>query len=96
MSGTQKFGGKDFTITNKGKLSVDEAGGKEAMLKARGASSMEDIKAPVVRDWFEGKGKLWIYDIKPSEGAKEIKENSKEENDKLLNDLLGGPCKTGI
>ena len=96
MSGTQKFGGKDFTITNKGKLSVDEAGGKEAMLKARGASSMEDIKAPVVRDWFEGKGKLWVYDIKPSEGAKEIKENSKEENDKLLNDLLGGPCKTGI
>jgi len=67
------FGGQDFKVTNRGQLTIDEAGGKEAMLKSEGVQSEEEFMYQQTKDWVNGKGKLYVYDIasiEPSTGAK--------------------------
>lgn len=57
------LGGKSFNVTNKGLLSIEEAGGKEAILKSEGISKVEDFKFQQTKDWINGKGKLYVYSI---------------------------------
>lgn len=57
------FGGRDFLITNKGLLTVKEAGGKEKMIESE---SFDDNgpKFKQTEDWLNGHGKLYVYEIK--------------------------------
>jgi hypothetical protein len=61
------FGGQDFKVTNRGQLTIDEAGGKEAMLKSEGVQSEEEFMYQQTKDWVNGKGKLYVYDIASTE-----------------------------
>jgi hypothetical protein len=61
------FGGQDFKVTNRGQLTIDEAGGKEAMLKSEGVQSEEEFMYHQTKDWVNGKGKLYVYDIASQE-----------------------------
>jgi hypothetical protein len=65
QSATVNFGGQDFTVTNRGFLTVQEAGGKETMLKSEGYASVQDLLYQQTKDWISGKGRLYVYDIKP-------------------------------
>lgn len=57
------FGGQDFKVTNRGQLTIEEAGGKEAMIKSEGVQSEEEFMYKQTKDWVNGKGKLYVYDI---------------------------------
>jgi hypothetical protein len=57
------FGGTDFLVTNKGLLSIEEAGGKEKMLRTECFGDMGPIYKQT-KDWLDGKGKLYVYEIK--------------------------------
>lgn len=59
------FGGRDFLITNKGLLTVEEAGGKDKMISTE-SFSKEGPKFKQTEDWLNGKGKLYVYEIKKS------------------------------
>jgi len=59
------FGGKDFNVTNRGYLTIEEAGGKEAMLKSEGVTNESELMYNQSRDWMNGKGKMYVYDISP-------------------------------
>jgi len=80
QSATVNFGGQNFTVTNRGLLSIQEAGGKEAMLKSEGYATVNDLLYQQTKDWMNGKGKLYVYDISPT-----------TENDNL--NFKKGPCK---
>jgi hypothetical protein len=54
--------GVEFNVTNRGLLSIDEVG-REAILKSEGLTSAEDFKFPTSKKWFEGQGKLYVYDF---------------------------------
>jgi hypothetical protein len=64
QSATVNFGGQDFTVTNRGLLTIEEAGGKEAMLKSEGYATVNDLLYQQTKDWINGKGTLYVYDIK--------------------------------
>ncbi len=59
------IGGEFYNVTNRGLLTIEEAGGKEKMLKDDGAKSENDLMYQQTKDWVNGKGKLYVYDIKP-------------------------------
>jgi hypothetical protein len=61
------FGGQNFEVTNRGQLTIEEAGGKEAMIKSEGVQSEEEFMYQQTKDWVNGKGKLYVYDIAPTE-----------------------------
>ena len=58
--------GVEFNVTNRGLLSIDEVG-REAILKSEGLASAEDFKFPTSKKWFEGQGKLYVYDFTKEE-----------------------------
>lgn len=64
-SGVAEFGGKKFIVTSRGELTIDEAGGKEVMITSEGVKSEENFKFQQTKDWVNGKGKLYVYDIRP-------------------------------
>lgn len=57
------FGGRDFLITNKGLLTVEEAGGKEKMIESESFGD-NGPKFKQTEDWLNGHGKLYVYEIK--------------------------------
>lgn len=57
------FNKVDFFITNNGLLTIDEAGGKESILKSE-CFGESGPKYKQTRDWLNGKGKLYVYSIK--------------------------------
>jgi predicted NAD-dependent protein-ADP-ribosyltransferase YbiA (DUF1768 family) len=61
----RKIGDTSYNITNRGLLTIEEAGGKEKMLKDDGAKSENDLMYQQTKDWVNGKGKLYVYDIAP-------------------------------
>jgi hypothetical protein len=65
------FGGKDFNVTNRGQLTIDEAGGVEAMLNSEGLSSVNDFMYQQSKNWANGEGKMYVYDIAPTEEVTE-------------------------
>lgn len=60
------FGGQDFKVTNRGQLTIEEAGGKEAIIKSEGVESEEEFMYKQTKEWVNGKGKLYVYDIEPT------------------------------
>lgn len=54
--------GVEFNITNRGLLSIDEVG-KDAILKSEGIVSAEEFKFPTSKKWFDGEGKMYVYDF---------------------------------
>ncbi len=58
------FGGKDFYVTNRGHLTIQEAGGLEKMLKSEGLSSIDDFMYNKSKNWAKGNGKMYVFDIK--------------------------------
>jgi hypothetical protein len=63
-SGVYNFGGKDFQVTNRGLLNVEEAGGVEAISKSE-AFAETGPKYSTTKDFLAGKRKLYVYDITP-------------------------------
>lgn len=72
QSAIVNFGGQDFKVTNRGLLTIEEAGGKEAIIKSEGVKSEADFMYQQTKDWVNGKGKLYVYDIAALEGAKPV------------------------
>jgi hypothetical protein len=70
------FDGQDFKVTNRGQLTIEEADGKEAMIKSEGVQSEEEFMYQQTKDWVNGKGKLYVYDIEPT--VKEVVEQPSE------------------
>jgi len=57
------IGGTPFIITNRGLLDINEAGGQDAILKSEDIASVDDFVFDYSKNWFLGKGKLYVYDI---------------------------------
>lgn len=57
------FNGTDFFITNRGLLNIEEAGGKDKMLVSE-AFGEEGPMFKQTKEWLDGIGKLYVYDIK--------------------------------
>lgn len=64
-SGVYNIGGRLFNLTNKGLLSVQEAGGVEAITKSE-AFAKTGPKYPSTKEFLAGKRKLYVLDIKPT------------------------------
>lgn len=64
-TGVVKFGDKLYDVTARGLQTIEEAGGKEAILKAEGVKSVGEFKYDQTKAWADGSGKLHVYDIKP-------------------------------
>jgi hypothetical protein len=58
------IGGDKYNVTNRGFLTIEEAGGLQAMLKSEGVDSDRALKYEQTRQWIRGNGKLYVYDIK--------------------------------
>lgn len=76
----RKIGDTSYNITNRGLLTIAEAGGKEKMLKDDGANSENDLMYQQTKDWVNGKGKLYVYDIKPIEAQPAVESVSEDKN----------------
>ena len=63
QEGCVTFLDKSFKVINRGLLTIEEAGGKEVIIKSEGVLSEEDFKFKQTRDWVNGKGRLFVYDI---------------------------------
>lgn len=70
--------GKNFIFTSRGLLTIDEAGGQQVILQSEGLTDPSQFKYQQSRDWYNGKGKLVVYDIKPEQST------PKEEQKQLL------------
>lgn len=69
-SGVYNIGGQQFNITNRGLLSVEDAGGAEAISKSE-AFAKSGPKFSSTKDFLAGKRKLYVYDITPAQPAKQ-------------------------
>jgi len=72
-SGVYDIGGSLFNLTNRGLLSIEEAGGVEAISKSE-AFAETGPKFSSTKDFLEGKRKLYVIDITKSdaETSKEV------------------------
>jgi hypothetical protein len=61
------FGGRDFNVTNRGQLTIDEAGGIEAMLNSEGLSNINDFMYQQSKNWANGNGRMYVFDIASTE-----------------------------
>jgi hypothetical protein len=77
------FGGRDFNVTNRGQLTIDEAGGVEAMLNSEGLSSVNDFMYQQSKNWANGEGKMYVYDITPTEEVADEIESTPEQKSKI-------------
>ena len=57
------IGGTPFIITNRGLLDINEAGGQDAILNSEDIASVDNFVFDYSKNWFLGKGKLYVYDI---------------------------------
>jgi hypothetical protein len=101
QSAIVNFDGQDFKVTNRGALTIEEAGGKDAIIKSEGVKSENDFMYKQTKDWVNGKGKLYVYDIVPVEAKPaetivtdfnptRIEESKRKEFAKKVIDTLGG------
>ena len=58
------IGGKNFNVANRGPQSIQEAGGRTQMEKSENFEN-NTPKYQQTKDWLNGKGKLYVYDIIP-------------------------------
>jgi hypothetical protein len=73
------FGGKDFNVTNRGQLTINEAGGVEAIVKSEGLSSVNDFMYQQSKNWANGQGKMYVFDITPIKSISEKPEGITQE-----------------
>jgi hypothetical protein len=59
------IGEKEYEVTNRGFLTIEEAGGQAAILQSEGLTEPKQFRFKQTVDWYEGRGKLYVYDIKP-------------------------------
>lgn len=82
------FGGTDFNVTNRGQLTINEAGGLETILKSEGVNSIDDFMYQQSKNWANGQGKMYVFDIAPTEEVVDEVEYTEEEKLELeINDL---------
>lgn len=86
--GITYFGNNPFTITNRGRLTIEEAGGKEAMLNSEGVNSDSEFKYQQTRDWVNGKGTLNVYDISPYKDNIEVSEEKLTKSIKVYKESI--------
>ena len=81
--------GVEFNVTNRGLFSIDEVE-KENILASEGLESPEDFKFPTSKKWFDGKGKLYIYDFQrvPKESSVNNNIILNKDQEIALNELL--------
>jgi len=72
------FGGKDFKVTNKGYLSIKEAGGVKKIVKSEGYYKAENIKYAPTLAWLKGKGKMFVFEIEDIGAEQETFEEETE------------------
>ena len=70
-SGVYNIGGQQFNLTNRGLLSVEDAGGVEAISKSE-AFAKSGPKFSSTKDFLAGKRKLYVYDITPAKPKQAI------------------------
>lgn len=63
QEGIRLIGGTPYLIRNRGYLTIQQAGGLEAILKSEGLDAVSALKFQQTKDWIQGKGKLYVYDI---------------------------------
>lgn len=63
-SGVYNIGGQEFTLTNRGLLSIEEAGGVSAITKSE-VFAKSGPKFSSTKDFLVGKKKLYVIDIVP-------------------------------
>jgi hypothetical protein len=59
-----------YEVTNRGELNIEEAGGKEKMLKSEGFEKVADAKYNFTKDWLRDTTNeltLYVYDIKETD-----------------------------
>lgn len=61
----RKIGGDIYEVTNRGNLTLEEAGGLRKILKESGLKGPEFAETPSLKRWLFGEGRLYVYDIKP-------------------------------
>ncbi len=81
-----KIGGREFNVTNRGKMNVEQAGGKLAMVKAEGLVTTPDENNKYIVDvegvryytastqtqsWMSGASSLYVYNIQPVSPAQQ-------------------------
>lgn len=79
-TGIVTFGNREFKITNKGLLTIEEAGGKGKVAKSENWENGKP-KYSNVEKWAEGNGKLVVYDIKETSKKKYTKKENKPITD---------------
>jgi hypothetical protein len=62
-SGITEFGGREFIITNRGPLTIEEAGGKEKMWESESFGENGPMYQQTI-NWLNGKGTMYVYEIK--------------------------------
>jgi len=72
-SGVYNIEGKQFNLTNRGLLSIEEAGGVEAINKSE-AFAQSGPKFSSTKNFLAGKRKLYVYDITPVQQTQQISE----------------------
>ena len=53
-----------FSVECLGFLSIEEAGGVEKMVESEGLASIDECMFQQTKNWFNGKGKLYVYKLK--------------------------------
>jgi len=85
------IGGKDFLVTNRGLLTIKEAGSREAIEKSEDFEN-NTPKYQQTKEWLNGKGKLYVYDITKYDA--ELVTLEKEQSPKeVIKDDTGQPIK---
>lgn len=59
------IGGNIYMVTNKGMMSIAEAGGLKQVLKTEGLTAEEMSKSKMMNDWVKGAINLNVYSIEP-------------------------------
>jgi predicted NAD-dependent protein-ADP-ribosyltransferase YbiA (DUF1768 family) len=91
-SGVYNIGGQQFNLTNRGLLSIEEAGGVEAINKSE-AFAESGPKFSSTKDFLAGKRKLYVYDItpvQPTQPAAEVKTSISENIKDVVNKVYPG------
>lgn len=78
-TGTLVIEGVQFNIFNKGLLTVEEAGGEEAMRKSEGFGN-GNPKYEQTKKWLKGEGRLYVYAITPANKQSDVTLSSISEN----------------
>jgi hypothetical protein len=82
-SGTQIVKNTGLVITLRGEMTIEEAGGKTAMLKSEGVATEADFMYDQSRNWVNGTGTMFVYDIERFE--------DKYKGDMPMKDFLSLP-----